>query len=143
MRRPLLAGITLLVVISASENCYADGFSSAHTEAFKLNTPGRDLSVESLRISLNNSMASGGLGGGSGQANSNMDNVIQVTENYSMILNGNNNTMSMNAAATSINGQQTGNGVNQTANNQVQTNHDTTVQTTNQGASSSLVLNGH
>ncbi len=89
---------------------------------FKLNNPSLQLSSENTRFAFNRASASGtGSGGGSGltvngtyydkyqyQNAQPMNNVIQVTENYEIILNGDNNTVSTTGAVLNVEQQSEG-----------------------------------
>ena len=110
------------LITGMATNSYADGFSTAHTEQFKLNSNSMMATEESLRAAYNaaSRSASGSASGTTAsQGSSNMANVIQTTENYSIILNGDNNTVGSQAGT--VGATQTGSGVNQAADNQAAT----------------------
>jgi hypothetical protein len=135
--------MTLLsAVLGMALEARADGFSTPHTLPFKLNSAGVAISKESLRGSLNAaSRANGGGSGGNAQGNSNMANVIQVTENYDIVLNGNDNVL--HTGGSKVDGAQDGSGSSQSGSNQIQTNNDSNVATSSAGDATSgeLILN--
>lgn len=125
MKPVKFVGFLLGTIAIAPVTAHADGFSSAHTQQFRLNVPNRDLTVEAMRINQNAAARAAAAGAANGQGNSNMANVIQITENYNMVLNGDNNSLS--TTGSTVDGQQVGTGFDQAANNQVQTNQNSTV----------------
>lgn len=113
-----LAALLLPGVVHAG-----DGFAYPHTLPFKLNSEGMAVSRESLRLGYNNATraaAASGSGSATGQSNTNMANVIQTTENYEIVLNGDNNAV--NTQAGQLTGTQHDSGSNQNADNQVLSN---------------------
>ncbi len=123
------AGLLTLATLAATP-AQADGFARPGTLQFRLNTPGLGVSRESLRAGLNAASAAeeraaaAAAGGGEAadvraQSQSNMANVIQVTENYEIILNGDGNTVTTRAGG--VTGTQDGTGVSQVADNTIST----------------------
>jgi hypothetical protein len=121
------AGLLTLAGIAVTP-AYADGFARPGTLQFRLSTPGLGISRESLRAGLNAASAAqeraAAAASGSGEAadvraqsQSNMANVIQVTENYEIILNGDGNTVTTRAGG--VTGTQDGTGVSQVADNTI------------------------
>lgn len=111
-------------------------FSRASTQQFKLNAAGMGVSRETLRANLNAAARSAA---GTSQGNSNMANVIQNTENYEIVLNGNGNTV--DTASGGIKGTQDGAGLGQTANNQIYTNSQTATAPSGTAQAGVTVLN--
>lgn len=130
MARSITAAV--LLVVAAPAPGLADGFSRPHTLQFKLNTPGLNVGRESLRAGLNAasaaedraSAASAGSGEVSAQNQSNMANVIQVTENYEIILNGSGNNVTTRTGG--VTGTQDGTGLSQGADNTISSQTSTT-----------------
>jgi hypothetical protein len=118
--KPLICAVVLL--LAAPYPCLANSFTQETSMVFKLNNPSLQLSSENTRFAFNRASASGtGSGGGSGltvngtyydkyqyQNAQPMNNVIQVTENYEIILNGDNNTVSTTGAVLNVEQQSEG-----------------------------------
>jgi len=116
----LVTACAVVAVLAVPAQAQQD-FSRAHSLQFRVNSEARALNRETLRANLN---AAARAAAGTSQANSNMANVIQNTENYEIVLNGDGNTV--NTATGGIKGTQDGAGLGQTADNQVNT-HSTVV----------------
>ena len=126
---PLFAtAVTLaaLLCTTASPPARADGFSRPHSLQMRLAAPGMNVTRESMRGSLNReAQAVGGASAAQGdvkaQSQSSMANVIQLTENYEIVLNGDGNTVSTTTGGVA--GTQDGTGLTQRADNQIQLNN--------------------
>jgi len=132
-RPPLLAAaaatLTALLGITPSP-ALADGFSRPHTLQMRLSAPGLNVTRESLRATLNReAQAVGGASATPGdvkaQSQSSMANVIQLTENYEIVLNGDGNTVATSTGGVA--GTQDGTGLTQRADNQIQLNNGSTL----------------
>lgn len=139
----VFGGLACVMAMGFPATARADGFATPHTLPFKLNSSGLAVQRESLRANLNASGAgaSSGAGDSTGQANSNMANVIQVTENYEIILNGSGNTVTTQAGK--LDSVQDGTELTQRADNEIRANNQTSVTTTSSGSGAvqSSVLN--
>ncbi|MEN9313996.1 MAG: hypothetical protein RIS35_389, partial [Pseudomonadota bacterium] len=100
-----------------SAPAFAGGFETPSTLAFRMNAVGQGLYIEQLRQSLNAS--AGGVGAVNAQTQSNMSNVVQITENYDIVLNGSGNTVNSGGGYS---GQQASTDSAQTTDNQINVN---------------------
>ena len=96
---------------------HAGGFETPATLGFRLNAIGQGIYIEQLRQSLNAS--AGGAGNLNAQTQSNMSNVVQITENYDIVLNGSGNTVHSGGGYS---GQQASTDTTQTTDNQINSN---------------------
>lgn len=128
----LVSGAVLLAPAAG----IAGGFESTATLGFKLNAAGMNVSREQMRQNLNASAS--GSGSVAAQTQSNMSNVVQITENYDIVLNGTGNTVNSGGGYS---GQQATTGSKQTTDNQINT--QSTLSTAGSGSTSTgaAVLN--
>lgn len=95
-RLPQLFVVAGVLLCAAQARADEDGFSRPYVLSFKLNTEASKLSKEALRFNYWNAKKNG-LGTGTGtsqsdpQSNTNMNNVVQI--NNTLVLNGDNNTV--------------------------------------------------
>lgn len=101
---------------SVAAPALAGGFERPASLEFRLNAAGMGVYREQLRQSLNAQASSGSI---AAQTQSNMSNVVQVTENYDIVLNGDGNTINSGGGYS---GQQASTDSNQTTDNQINTN---------------------
>ena len=119
-RLPQLLVMAGVLLCAAQARADEDGFSRPYVLSFKLNTEASKLSKEALRYNYWNSSRNG-LGSGTGtsksdsQANTNMNNVVQI--NNTIVLNGDNNNVSLDGGTVS-DPTQTSTGTGQTGTNQ-------------------------
>lgn len=119
-RLPQLLVMAGVLLCAAQARADEDGFSRPYVLSFKLNTEASKLSKEALRYNYWNSSRNG-LGTGAGtsktdsQSNTNMNNVVQI--NNTIVLNGDNNNVSLDGGTVS-DPTQTSTGTGQTGTNQ-------------------------
>lgn len=113
---------SVLFFMAVSPQCLANSFTQETSMVFRMNNPALQLSAENTRLAANRASSSSGGGGGSGGLTVNgtyydkyqyqyaqpMNNVIQVTENYEIILNGDNNTINTTGAVLNVDQQSDG-----------------------------------
>lgn len=127
-RLPLLAAAAAFVALlgTPAAPAHADSFSRPHSLQMRLNAAGMNVTRESMRSTLNREAqavagASASPGEVKAQSQSSLANVIQLTENYEIVLNGNGNTVATTTGGVA--GTQDGTGLTQRADNQIQLNN--------------------
>jgi hypothetical protein len=120
-------GLALALAAGFAPPAHAGGFDRPDTMSFSLRSPALALNRVAMRTSINNgagSQARNMLSGSSAnaQTQTNMANVVQITENYEIILNGDNNVVS--TVAGGARGDQSSFDTNQRADNQVNSSSD-------------------
>ena len=115
MKTSSLVPVALMIAVSTP--VHAGGFETPATLGFRMNAVGQGLYIEQLRQSMNAS--AGGVGAVNAQTQSNMSNVVQITENYDIVLNGSGNTVHSGGGYS---GQQASTDSAQTTDNQINAN---------------------
>lgn len=141
MKKYLLT-IAALIIVLLPAQALATGWGEQVPLQFKLMRTGAGQTNESLRLAYNRDLGrSGGSGSGSsqGQFQSNMNNVIQVTETYEIILNGDNNTVS--TKGTVLNGEQASGETTQDGTNTVSANNKTQISNDASDSQSTQITN--
>lgn len=136
IRRSTLGWLLSGAVLLAPGAGIAGGFESTATIGFKLNAAGMNVSREQMRQNLNAS--SSGSGSVAAQTQSNMSNVVQITENYDIVLNGSGNTVNSGGGYS---GQQASTGSKQTTDNQINTQSTLSTLGTGSASTTGTVLN--
>lgn len=108
--------LSLPAALSLGATAHAGGFERPASLEFRLNASGMSVYREQMRQSLNASASGGSV---QAQTQSNMSNVVQVTENYDIVLNGSNNTLNSGGGYS---GQQASTDSKQTTDNQINSN---------------------
>jgi hypothetical protein len=122
--------LALLICLLIPVQAAAQGWGEQQPLQFKLNRAGNAQYNESLRLGFNrdlgglNSSNSGGSGSDSHfQDLRNLNNVIEITETYEIVLNGNNNNVSTKGLV--LNGDQDSATTTQDGSNKVSANNST------------------
>ncbi|MCP4210212.1 MAG: hypothetical protein GY764_01920 [Halieaceae bacterium] len=138
MNKRILGSLIGLLLPLGSQSLVAAGWGEQQSLQFRLIGMGRY--NESLRLNFNQYAATSGSAGGSyldesqSEDIANQNNVIQITENYEIVLNGDSNLV--DTKGTVLNGEQDSETTSQDGNNALSSNTSRTSQLANDAETS-------